>query len=601
MTATAAKAPEAEWPVPVRASRSLSGRLWAWRAAPLSLEASARYSEDPLAALLFAARGAAPHEVPALLRPTLRDWMPDPSILPDMDVAAARLADAVARGERVAVFTDYDVDGATSGALLIRHLRMLGLSPRHHVPDRLLEGYGPSGRALAALAEAGATLALVLDCGTQAFDALEAARAAGLDVIVVDHHKASPALPPALALVNPARHDASAEAVAHAHLCTAGLAFLLAAALNRELRRRGWFATRPEPRIADLLDLVALGTVADVMPLTGLNRAFVALGLRRLASTANPGLAALFAAAGIDRTPVARDLGFVAGPRINAGGRVGTADLGLRLLLSEDAAERAELAARLDALNAERRAIEAEVTEAALEQAEGLAEAAVAVVAGKGWHPGVVGIVAARVKERLGRPALVIGVGADGVGKGSGRSIAGVDLGAAVLAARDAGLLLAGGGHAMAAGVTVAADRIADLGSFLSGRLAETVAAARAGDRLRIDLSVAPRGFDVALAEGLEAAGPYGQGWPQPRVAVGPVKLVEASEVGSGGHVRFAGVGDEGTRISGVGFRTRGMPLGDALLAGRGRRFWLAGRAEINRWQGRERAELHLDDAVPAD
>jgi single-stranded-DNA-specific exonuclease len=594
--------PEAgEWPIPVRAERSLSGRIWAWRAAPLALGESARYSEDPLAARLFAARGAVPAEMPALLRPTLRDWMPDPSIFPDMDVAAARLADAVTHGEQVAVFTDYDVDGATSGALLIRHLRMLGLAPRHHVPDRLLEGYGPSGRALAALAEAGATLALVLDCGTQAFEALEEARAAGLEVIVIDHHKASLSLPPALALVNPARHDASLEAAANSHLCTAGLAFLLAAALNRELRRQGWFDARAEPRIADLLDLVALGTVADVMPLTGLNRAFVALGLRRLSAEPNPGLAALFLAAGLDRAPVARDLGFIAGPRINAGGRVGTADLGLRLLLSEDAGERAELARQLDALNTERRTIEAEVTEAALREAEAVGDAAVAVVAGDGWHPGVVGIVAARVKERLGRPALVIGIDGTGIGKGSGRSIAGVDLGSAILAARDSGLLLAGGGHAMAAGVTIVADRIPELAAFLSERLARSVEDAQSGDRLRIDLSVTVRGFDVPMVEGLEAAGPYGQGWPQPRVAVGPVRVISASEVGSGGHVRFVGVGDDGARLQGVGFRTGGTPLGEAFLAATGRRFWLAGRGEVNRWQGRERAELHLDDAVAAD
>ncbi len=581
--------------------RSVSGRVWAWRAEPLALAEAARMGAGDVAAGLFAARGATARDMPRLLRPTLRDWMPDPSVFPDMDAAAARVADAVERGEAVAVFADYDVDGATSAAILIRHLRALGLAPRAHVPDRLLEGYGPGAGALLRLQAEGATLALVLDCGTQAFDALDAAAAAGLDVVVVDHHKALPALPAARAIVNPARLDASAEACAHRGLCTAGLAFLLAVAVNRELRRRGRFGAAPEPRLGELLDLVALGTVADMVPLTGLNRAFVALGLRRMAEAPNAGLAALLAFRSGEGPPTARDLGFVAGPRINAGGRIGEADLGLRLLISQNAQERESIARTLDRLNAERRAIEAQVTESALEAALRLGDVPVALVAGRGWHPGVVGIVAARLKERLGRPAIVIGVDNGGTGRGSGRSIAGVDLGAAVLAARAAGLLEAGGGHAMAAGLTVRADGIEALGAFLCARLAADVARARAADRLLIDLTVAPRGLDVALAEGLEVAGPYGEGWPVPRVALGPVRLFEASIVGGGGHVRFVAGGADGGRVQGVAFRHAETVLGAALLGGRGRALWLAGRVEVNRWQGRERAELHLDDAVGAD
>ena len=592
---------EADWPVPAPpGGRSLAGRVWAWRGRPLLFEESARFGTGELAARLFAARGAAPEDMPRLLHPTLRDWMPDPSHFPDMDRAADRIADAVRRGETVAVFTDYDVDGATSGALVLRHLRALGLAPRPYVPDRLLEGYGPTAQALAGLRREGATLAILLDCGTQAFAALEAARALGLDVVVVDHHRAGAALPPACALVNPSRLDAGPVAAAHAHLCTAGLAFLLAAAVNRALRRTGHFAAAPEPRIQEWLDLVALGTVADMVPLSGLNRAFVALGLRRLAAAPNAGVAALLRLAGRAGPPSVRDLGFLAGPRINAGGRIGAADLGLRLLASDDPGLLEELAARLDRLNAERRAIEAQVTEEAVAQARARGALPVAVAAGRGWHPGVVGIAAARLKEQLGVPAVVIGLAGDGLGRGSGRSIAGVDLGGAVLAAREAGLLEAGGGHAMAAGLTIREERIGAFAEFLIARLGARVTAAREAERLWLDLSVAPCGLDLALAEGLEAAGPYGEGWPPPRVVVGPVEVLEARAVGDGGHVRIRAAGADGAHVSAVAFRQADTPLGAGLVAGRGRRFWLAGAVAVDRWNGRSRAELHLDDAVPA-
>lgn len=589
---------------PLGVGRSASGLSWVWRAAPLPLEAASRLGVDDLAAQLLLARGCPADAVERTLKPTLRDWLPDPSLFRDMDCAAARLADAVERGEPIVLFADYDVDGATSAAFLWRHLAALGADARPYIPDRLLEGYGPSTEALLRLQAEGAKLVVLLDCGTQAFEPLAAARAAGLDILVVDHHKAATALPPALAIVNPNRLDEAPGAAAHGTLCTAGLAFLLGVALNRELRRRGVFAHRPEPRLAEWLDLVALGTVADVVPLVGLNRALVALGLKRMAARGNAGLAALADVARLDRPPGADDLGFHLGPRINAGGRVGKADLGVRLLATDDPGEAARLAAELDRLNLERRAIEAEVTAAALALAEAAgANGPVAVVAGAGWHPGVVGIVAARVKERLRRPALVLALDDAGVAKGSGRSIPGVDLGAAVLAAKDRGLIEAGGGHAMACGVTVAHHRLEAFAAFLAERLAADVARAAVADTLAIDLAVAPAGATVALATALAACGPYGQGWPAPRVAVGPLRLVRCDPVGRAdppAHLRFVAAGPDGARVEGIAFRALEGPLGPALVARGEAPVHLAGRLVAEDWQGRTRARLQLDDWAPA-
>ncbi|QMW22557.1 single-stranded-DNA-specific exonuclease RecJ [Sandaracinobacteroides saxicola] len=582
----------------LKVERSLLGQPWVWRAAPLDLGGGARLGLDDLSASLFLSRGCAPADIARLLRPTLRDWMPDPSIFIDMDAAAERLADAVQRQQSVVIFGDYDVDGATSAAILIRLLRSLGGVASHYIPDRLLEGYGPSADALVALKRAGADLVVAVDCGTQGFAALEAAKAAGLDVIVVDHHKASTALPPAIAIVNPNRLDEGAEAAAHGHLCTAGLAFLLGAALNRVLRCRGWFETRPEPRLAELLDIVALGTVADVVPLTGLNRAFVALGLRTMAARRNPGIAALFDVAKQERAPTARDLGFVLGPRINAGGRVGQADLGVRLLTTEDAAEARALAETLDEHNRERRTIEQLVTDAAMAMAEKTANAPVAVVAGPGWHPGVIGIAAGRLKERLHKPAIVIGVEGR-TGKGSGRSVEGVDLGSAILAAKEAGLLEAGGGHAMAAGLTIAAGKIDAFTQFLCERLGGDCARASDGRALSLDLAVAAGGVTVTLADALEAAGPYGQGWPAPRVAVGPVQILKASIVGAA-HVRFEARGRDGGYVKGIAFRAADSALGQGLLTAGERPHWLAGRVKKGEWNGRVYAEMELDDAALA-
>lgn len=578
-------------------ARSILGQPWHWRGlAGDTLDAG--FVADDLVTQLLLARGC-PREALDLHRtPSIRGFMPDPSIFRDMDTAARRLADAVERREPVAVFGDYDVDGATSAALMILVLRDLGLDPRAYIPDRLREGYGPTATALNRLADEGARLIVTVDCGAQAFDALAAAKAAGTDVVVVDHHKCMAALPVAHAIVNPNRLDEDAGA-AHGHLAAVGVAFLLAAALVRELRGRGFFAVRAEPRLIDHLDIVALGTVADVAQLRGLNRAFVAQGLKVMAARRNVGLAALIDASRLSRAPTCTDLGFALGPRINAGGRVGRADLGVRLLTTRDPDEARAIAAELDRLNEERRAIEAEVQVDAEAMCAG--DCSVVVVAGEGWHPGVIGIVAGRLKERTGRPALVIAIDEHGVGKGSARSIPGVDLGAAVLAAKEAGLLIAGGGHAAAAGVTVAPGGVPALTAFLEDRLAAAVERSRADRSLLVDAVLAPGGVSAALVDAMEAGGPYGMGWPSPRVAAGPVRVIRADRVGNG-HVRAIVAGEDGRSLKAMAFRMADTDLGTALLGcPPHRRLWLAGRARRDDWSGRGEAELHIDDAAWAD
>ena len=573
--------------------RSILGQPWHWRA--LATDQRDGLMPDDLLTQLLLARGCPRDALEAHKAPSIRGFMPDPSIFRDMDVAAARLADAVERDEAVAIFGDYDVDGATSSALLVLLLRELGRDARVYIPDRLVEGYGPNADAMERLAAEGATLIVTVDCGAQAFDALAEARA---DVIVVDHHQCATQLPRAHAVVNPNRQD-EGEGAAHGHLAAVGVAFLLGAALIRALRARGYFATRAEPRLLDLLDLVALGTVADVAQLRGLNRAFVAQGLKVMAQRRNIGLAALGEAARLTRAPTASDLGFAFGPRINAGGRVGRADLGVRLLTTRDPAEARALAAELDRLNDERRAIEAMVQEGA--EAMLCSDRAVCVVAGEGWHPGVIGIVAGRLKERLGRPAIVIALDDNGIGKGSGRSITGVDLGAAVLSAKERGLLIAGGGHAMAAGLTIAKDAIPAFADDLEARLGAAVETARENRALLVDSVVAAGGVTPDLVHALEAGGPYGTGWPAPRVAVGPVRTIKVDVVGNG-HVRAIVAGDDGRSLKAMAFRAADNPLGQALLAaGPSRRLWLAGRARLDEWGARPAAELHVDDAAWAN
>ncbi|WP_425230263.1 single-stranded-DNA-specific exonuclease RecJ [Sphingomonas sp.] len=575
---------------------SILGQPWRWRA--LSADTREGLGNDDLVDQLLLARGVAREALAEHRTPSIRRFMPDPSSFRDMDTAAARLADAVQAGERVAIFGDYDVDGATSAALMTLVLRDLGLAPVVYIPDRVTEGYGPSGAALTRLATEGATLIVTVDCGAQAFDALAAARDVGVDVIVADHHQCASTLPHAVAVVNPNRVDEEGGRD-HGHLAAVGVCFLLLAATLRVLRGRGFFADRAEPKLLDHLDLVALGTVADVAQLRGLNRAFVAQGLKVMAGRRNIGLAALIEASRLTRAPTCSDLGFALGPRINAGGRVGRADLGVRLLTTGDPAEARVLAQELDGLNGDRRVIEAGVQEAAETLAANGRQ--VAVAAGHGWHPGVIGIVAGRLKEKLGRPAIVIAIDEAGVGKGSGRSIPGVDLGAAVLAAKEAGIVSAGGGHAMAAGLTVAADRVGELADFLEHRLAEAVAQSSEGRALLVDAVLATRGVNPELVGAMDGGGPYGAGWPAPRVAAGPVRVVRAEVVGNG-HVRCIVAGDCGASLKAMAFRHAETALGQALLgAPPHRKLWLAGRAKLDDWGSRPAAELHVEDAAWAD
>jgi len=586
---------------PFNVQCSVLGQAWAWRGGALpDPGAGAASGLHDVVHQLFRARGADMRDIDRLLGARVRDWLPDPSVFRDMDAAAARLATAVTQGQNIVVFGDYDVDGATSAALLVRTLRAVGGTCSAYIPDRLLEGYGPGAEAMAALRAAGADLVVTVDCGTQGFEALGRAQAEGLDVIVVDHHQASTSLPPAHAVVNPNRLDETPAGAAFGHLAAVGMAFIVAVALVRTMRARGWFASRPEPKLLELLDLVALGTVADVVPLTGLNRAFVAQGLKVMAARRNPGLAALVAVAGLQRAPTAKDLGFALGPRINAGGRVGKSDLGVRLLTTDDPAEAAALAAELDRLNGDRKTIEAEVTEAAVGIAAGCANEAVAVVAGEGWHPGVIGIVASRLKDRFKRPAIVIALAGDGPAKGSGRSVPGVDLGGAVLAAKDMGLLIAGGGHAMAAGITIDPAQIGAFTAFLDARLGAAVGFSGAERALPCDGALTPRGVCVELAELLDGAGPYGQGWPAPRIAAGPWTVVSCDVVGEA-HVRVILKGADGARLKAMAFRQADTPLGAALGGGVGRRLFIAGRVQRDDWGRSPSAEVHLDDIAWAD
>jgi single-stranded-DNA-specific exonuclease len=575
--------------------RSVTGQPWRWRRPP-----EPGLGMDALVDELLLARGVARDDLPRHRDPRIRDFLPDPSCFLDMDKGAKRLAAAIQSGETIAIFGDYDVDGATSAALLKLLLRRLGSEPVVYIPDRLMEGYGPSGKALVELKGQGAEVAVCVDCGAQAFDALDEAKAAGLDVIVVDHHQCATLLPAAFALINPNRLDEGADGAAHGHLAAVGMAFLLGVALVRQLRSHGFFDGREEPKILDLLDLVALGTVADVARLKSLNRAFVTQGLKVMAARQNIGMAALIEASRLVKPPSCRDLGFALGPRINAGGRVGKSDLGVRLLTSTDPEEARTIAAELDRLNEERRAIEMLVCEQAEAQAHSFDSDPVITVMSRGWHQGVIGIVAGRLKERFGRPAIVIAETEDGAGKGSGRSISGVDLGAAVLAAKDSGLLIAGGGHAMAAGLTLPAGGLEAFRDFINQRLAADVEQSRGDRALLLDALLAPGGVAGTLCDALDAAGPYGAGWPGPRVAAGPARLIKTGIVGDG-HVRGIAAGEDGKSFRWIAFRSAATELGQALLASAGdARWWLAGSIRRDEWNGGNAAEMHVEDAALA-
>ena len=576
---------------------SVGGRRWRLRAHDdrVALALAQSLGTHELIGRILAGRGVGTQDCSRYFNPTLRDWLPDPSSFAEMDQAADRIASAVRRGETVAVFGDYDVDGATSAALLLRFLRALGVSPRLYVPDRMTEGYGPNTAALLRLKEEGAALVVTVDCGTLAHEPLSVAAQAGLDVIVVDHHQPGPNLPGAAALVNPNRLDDGSGCGA---LAAVGIAFLLCVAVNRALRQAGWFQSgRKEPELLQDLDLVALGTVCDVVPLVGLNRVFVTQGLKVLAARRNIGLAALADIARLECAPGAYHLGFVLGPRVNAGGRVGRSDLGARLLASDDAVEASRIGLALDRLNAERQAIESLVLEQALAEAEREARtsAPVLVVAGRGWHPGVVGIVASRLVERYGRPVFVIGLDGD-IGKGSGRSVPGTDLGAAVLAARQAGLISAGGGHAMAAGLTVEAHRIPALREFLTGRLLPSSGGGR--QDLLLDGALAPAGATLDLAELIARAGPFGAGNPAPRFALPSVRVFEPTPVGNG-HVRCVLAGEGRSSVRAIAFRARDTALGGALLTQR-RDLHVVGCLEAETWRGRTRITWKIEDAAPA-
>jgi single-stranded-DNA-specific exonuclease len=568
--------------------RSLGGRRWRQRRADdrQGLAIAQRFGIPELVGRLLAARDVTIDSAASFLSPTLRELLPDPSGFRDMDRAVERLLQAITRNEKIAVFGDYDVDGATSAALLHRFFAAIGVAVRLYIPDRLIEGYGPNAPALLRLREEGVAVVITVDCGITAFAALGAAEAAGLAVIVLDHHVAEPRLPPAAAVVNPNRLD---ETAGHRQLAAVGVTFLLVVALNRALRAAGWYGNgRAEPDLKAWLDLVALGTVCDVVPLTALNRALVGQGLKVMAWRGNIGLAALADVAGLKETPGAYHAGFVLGPRINAGGRVGAADLGVRLLTTADPAEAAALARQLDALNTERRALEQAVLDAAIAHVEGqrTPERALVFASGAGWHPGVIGIVAGRLKERYGRPACVVAT-ADGIGKGSGRSVNGLDLGSAIIAARQAGLLINGGGHAMAAGFTVAAERVADLAAFLNERMA-SAAGGPVVPLLEIDGAIAGAAATPELAQMVERLAPFGSGNPEPRFAVTDLRVVRGEVVG------------DGTRLKAIAFRSADGPLGQALLSGGGAPFHLAGNLRPDNWQDREGAQLIVDDGAPA-
>ena len=515
-----------------------------------------------------------------------------------MDAAAARLADAIAAAEPIAVFGDYDVDGATSSALLARFFAAIGVPVRVYIPDRMKEGYGPNAPALLRLRAEGIRVVVTVDCGITAFEPLAEAHAAGLDVVVVDHHAAEPRLPEAVAVVNPNRlDDTSGQGI----LAAVGVSFLLAVALNRRLRDSGWYrsASRREPDLLALLDLVALGTVADVVPLTGLNRALVVQGLKVMARRGNAGLAALGDVARIDEKPGAFHAGYVLGPRVNAGGRVGEAGLGARLLMTNDTAEAVHLAERLDGYNRERRDIEAQVLEDAFARVEQDYDGTgIVFAAGAGWHAGVIGIVAARLKERYNRPALVVALD-DGIGKGSGRSIEGVDLGSAVIAARQQGLLVNGGGHRMAAGLTVEAGKLDALRAFLAERVDAEIAAGAIVPTLNLDGALAVAGATTELVETLERLAPFGAGNPEPRFAIRAARIVKADVVGND-HVRCILTGVEGGRLKAIAFRAVGQPLGEMLLRTAGLPLHIAGKLRLDSWQGRDGVQLVIDDAATA-
>ncbi|HLH91618.1 MAG TPA: single-stranded-DNA-specific exonuclease RecJ [Xanthobacteraceae bacterium] len=586
--------------------RSATGRAWRDRLDERgnlrALSIVQRHNLPELLARIIAGRGIEADGVEAYLDPTIKRLMPDPSSVMAMDAAVRRIADAVERREAIAIFGDYDVDGATSSALLASFLHLAGENPFIYIPDRIFEGYGPNVPAIRTLSERGTKLLITVDCGTTSHEPLAEAARLGLETIVIDHHQADEQLPAAVAVVNPNRLD---DLSGLGHLAAVGVTFLVLVALNRELRRRGyWTASRPEPDLLDLTHLTALGTVADVVPLKGLNRAFVAKGLIAMRRREHAGLTALMDVARLSGPPEPWHLGFMLGPRINAGGRIGRADLGAQLLMLDDPVEAGRIAAELDRLNRERQTIE----QATLAEAEGEAMAAlgieekgaVVVTAAAGWHPGVVGLVAARLKERFGRPAFAIALEPGDTGTGSGRSITGVDLGRTVRHAVAEGLLIKGGGHAMAAGVTLKRGALGAFRAYLEETLAPAVEAARREDALLVDGAVSAAGANMELSALLDRAGPFGAGNPEPIIALPGHIVAYADPVGQA-HVRVRLRAGDGAGVNAIAFRAVGQKLGDALLKNRGQAMHVAGCLSVDRWQGEPRVQLRILDAAPAD
>lgn len=580
--------------------RSLTGRRWRTREAELGLVEALRrrFSLPEIAARLLAARGVSLDEAEAFLTPTLKTHFPDPSSFADMDEAARVIEDAIVSGRSSAVLADYDVDGGSSAAQLVRYFRARGRELKIYVPDRMKEGYGPSVLAFERLKAEGVELVITVDCGAAAEAPLNAAAGLGLDVVVLDHHLMSGPPPKARAVVNPNRLDDTSH---QGHLTAAGVVLVTLAAVNREARRRGSPGANHLPDLIQMLDLAAIGTVCDVAPLTGFNRAIVSQGLKVLRNGKNIGLAALAESAGRKAVPTVYDFGFILGPRINAGGRVGDASLATRLLSTEDPEEARELAATLEALNQERRQREAEMLAdaetAALAEAE---KRAVVVVGSHRWHPGVIGIAAGRLKDRLLKPTIVLGgVSEHEPAKGSGRSTPGVNLGAAVAAAKEAGLLINGGGHAAAAGLTVEWDRVEALKDFLSERLeGELAAAAGEARALTVDAVGGVGAIDVALVDAVERIGPYGQGHPEPVFALSDVRVAFAKLVKED-HVRFTLEDARGARVGGIAFRAMKSPLGEALMKREGT-FHAAVRVKRNEWNDTVRAEVEIVDLAAA-
>lgn len=584
-------------------SQSVLGRAWVDRldiaGTRLATAISQRTGISDIVARILAGRGVELDAAEVYLEPTIRNLMPDPSTLTQMDDLANRLAQAIADNESIALFGDYDVDGASSCALMVRYLAHFGLVPQVHIPDRIFEGYGPNIAAMDKLIDAGATLIITLDCGTTSDGPIAHARNRGVDVLVIDHHLSDHDLPPATALVNPNRPD---DISGLGYLCAAGVTFMVLVAVNRVLRQRGDTGL---PDLLRLLDIVALGTVCDVVPLVGLNRAFVIRGLEVARRGDNRGMSALALASRVSGPLNPYHLGFLIGPRINAGGRIGNAALGTQLLSLDDEHQALVIAAKLDELNTERQRIEVE----AVEEATAVAAAEIGsgegppvlVLASANWHPGVVGLIAARLKERFERPAFAIALHADGTGTGSGRSMPGVDLGSAVIAAVEAGLIPKGGGHAMAAGVTLRPGDLGPFRSFIADQLSQSVATARAASALKIDAALTARGATTDLLHKIEKAGPFGSGNPNPVFAFPAHRARFPQIVGKGGHVSFTLTSEDGARLKAIAFRAANTPLGDVLMRDSEQPLHFAGMLNIDHYQGREQPQFRLIDiARPA-